>query len=237
MRKLSRSDLETISLRVLRAYWRLDGAKETPWYVDPDMLLTDLLGLKIDYRQLSYDGLTLGMTSFYPVEIVLPGSQEGETFFLDGRTVLLEEALQGDQASFGRRNFTAAHEAAHHILNLLFPGEYNGGEKARSVYKYRITERRPSRDWEEWQMDVLASCLLMPASTIRENMRIADLPEKIDYLNPRWRRSEYEKFCFLCDLMGVSKQALSYRMQRLGLLGEDQRRSPNDLLDVWRYED
>ena len=48
MRKLSRSDLETISLRVLRAYWRLDGAKENPWYVDPDMLLTDLLGLKME---------------------------------------------------------------------------------------------------------------------------------------------------------------------------------------------
>lgn len=232
---LSRNDLEAISQRVLRAYWKIPEANETPWYVDPDLLLSSLLGLKIQYRHLSDDGLTLGMTSFEKVEVELPGSAGVELLLLDGKTVLIEQDLQDNPNSFGRRNFTLSHEASHHILNLLFPGDYSGGNKARSVLRYRLTDRTTPCNWEEWQMDVLASCILMPESLIKYDMRIVGLPDKLDYLNPKWRRQNYKKYVSLSDLMGVSKQALAYRMQRLGLLGEDQRQNPNDLLDIWRY--
>ena len=115
MRRLSRKDLESISLRVLQAYWRIADVQETPWYIDPDLLLTSLLGLKVDYRHLSPDGLTLGVTSFEPVEIVLPGDDGEKLLSLDGKTVLIEQDLQEDRRLFGRRNFTLTHEASHHI--------------------------------------------------------------------------------------------------------------------------
>ena len=235
MQRLSRNDLESIANRVLRAYWKIPEAKETPWYIDPDLLLCSLLGLKIEFRHLSTDGLTLGVTSFDCVDLVLLCENGEEIVHLDGKTVLIEQDLQDHSKLFGRRNFTLSHEASHHILNLLFPGEYTGGDKDRKVMKYRLIEKRPTFDWEEWQMDVLASYLLMPTELIKENMRLVGLPDKLDYLNPKWRRQDYERFTSLSDLMGVSKDALSYRMQRLGLIGEDQRRHPNDLLDVWRY--
>lgn len=232
---LSRNDLEAISQRVLRAYWKIPEANETPWYVDPDLLLSSLLGLKIQYRHLSDDGLTLGMTSFGKVEIELPNSAGVELLLLDGKTVLIEQDLQDNPNSFGRRNFTLSHEGSHHILNMLFPDEYSGGNKARKVMKYRLTDKKAPCNWEEWQMDVLASCILMPTSLIKYDMRVVGLPDKLDYLNPKWRRQDYAKFVSLSDLMGVSKEALAYRMQRLGLIGEDQRQNPNDLLDILRY--
>ena len=234
MRKQTRQDLERISRRVLRAYWKMPLAQETPWYVDPDLLLSGLLGLKIQYYHLSDDGMTLGITSFDDIEIELPDYETGDMICLDGKTVLIEKDLQRPDSVVGRRNFTVMHEGSHHILNMLYPGEYNSGEKARKIIKYRVNSARTAYNEEEWQMDTLASLLLMPADLLRQNMMLVGLPNRLDFLNQVWRRSEYEKFTTLSELMGVSKQALSYRMKQLGLLGEDQRAAPYELLDVWR---
>ena len=232
---LDNNALEKVSVRVLRAYWKLPTAKETPWYVDPDLLLSELLGLSIQFRHLSNDGLTLGMTSYAPVDIALPDCAPGEVACLDGKTVLIEKDLEQPDSMVGRRNFTVMHEGCHHILNILYPGTYSGGEKDRRIIKYRLSKPRTSIGCEEWQSDALTSCLLMPADLLRKNMRLVGLPEHLDYLNPVWRKQSYEQFVSLSDLMGVSKQALSYRMKKLKLLGEDQRDNPNGLLDVWRY--
>ena len=232
---LDNNALEKVSVRVLRAYWKLPTAKETPWYVDPDLLLSELLGLSIQFRHLSNDGLTLGMTSYAPVDIALPDCAPGEVVCLDGKTVLIEKDLNKPDSVVGRRNFTVMHEGCHHILNMLYPGAYSEGEKDRRIIKYRLSKPRTSIGSEEWQSDTLTSCLLMPADLLRRNMRLVGLPEHLDYLNPVWRKQSYEQFVSLSELMGVSKQALSYRMKKLKLLGEDQRDNPNGLLDVWRY--
>ena len=232
---LDNNALEKVSVRVLRAYWKLPTAKETPWYVDPDLLLSELLGLSIQFRHLSNDGLTLGMTSYAPVDIALPDCAPGEVVCLDGKTVLIEKDLEQPDSVVGRRNFTVMHEGCHHILNMLYPGACSGGEKDRRIIKYRLSKPRSSTGSEEWQADALTSCLLMPADLLRRNMRLVGLPEHLDYLNPVWRKQSYEQFVSLSELMGVSKQALSYRMKKLRLLGEDQRENPNGILDVWRY--
>ena len=70
---------------------------------------------------------------------------------------------------------------------------------------------------------------------IRRNLALAGRSQGFDILNPVWRRQDYCAFAGICKTMGVSKQALSYRMKKLKLLGEDQRDNPNGLLDVWRY--
>ena len=226
--------MEKIAERVLRAYWKLPSAQETPWYVDPDLLLTDLLDLSIEFRRLSGDGMTLGMTSFEEMEIELPDCVPGEMVQLDGKTVLIEKELANNSEKIGRRNYTVMHEGSHHILNMLFPGEYGGGGKARNVIKYRVTKHKTKRNAEEWQVDKLASFLLMPEELLKKNMTLVGLPDQLDYLNPVWRRREFERFTWLAELMGVSKQALSYRMLQLGLLREDQRTHPNTLVEIWR---
>ena len=55
--------------------------------------LTRLLGLTIDHRHLSEDGLTLGLTSYEEVGVEVFGNEQEEMYFLDGSTVLIEENL------------------------------------------------------------------------------------------------------------------------------------------------
>jgi hypothetical protein len=56
-------------------------------------------------------------------------------------------------------------------------------------------------------------------------------------LNALWRPREYKRFCDMCVLLGVSRQALSIRMKELGLLGESYLGCPNAILDVMMEDD
>ena len=110
---------------------------------------------------------------------------------------------------------------------MLFPKDYAGGTNARRVLRYR--DVRGERTWEEWQVDRLTSSILMPRELVEQAMSLVGQ-------NGR-RRKEYEKFCNMCYLLGVSKQALSIRMMRLGLLGGEHLRHPNEILDIVMGDD
>lgn len=234
---LSRNNLEAIGKRVLRDYWRLPEAIEEPNRVIPELLLTRLLGLKIDYRHLSGDGCTLGMTTFSYLGMELYDSAPGELYRFDGKTVLIEKDLLQAESE-GRRNFTLIHEGSHHILNSLFPGEYAGGISERQVLKYRVSGARLNRQsqkyWEEWQTDALTSPILMPEDLLRRHLMDHGYPNGMFRLNRLFQHKEYKAFVDICTKMGVSKQALAYRMERLGLLKENHLRNPYAIADVWR---
>ena len=86
-------------------------------------------------------------------------------------------------------------------------------------------------------MDVLASELLMPRDLLQRNLALAGCPQGIPLLNPVWRREDYGRFMGLCRMMGVSKQALAYRLELLGLLGNNQLYTPNAMIDIWMDEE
>ena len=69
--------------------------------MDTSLLVKELLRLNVEYRHLSKDRLTLGMTCFEEIGIELSES-EGEWFFFDGKTVLIEEDLRAPSACVGR---------------------------------------------------------------------------------------------------------------------------------------
>ena len=186
---MSEEALETLAKLIYGAYAALpeaDGIR-----VEPELLAEKLLGLKVVYRRLSRDGSILGITA--PAAVGVPVLEEGGAgwFFLDGRTILLEERLRCPWASAGRRRFTLMHEISHRLL---------GGQ------------RFPS----EGQADYLAAALLMPEALLRRNLlamgwRAGPLPDR--RLDPeRWKA-----FAALAETMGVSRQALGIRMERLGL--------------------
>ena len=206
-RYLSYNDLDAIAARVFRAYSKLPEVQAAGQllYVDPNLLLKALLGLTIEYRHLSEDGTTLGITAYDEVGVEICDEKE-DLFFFDGKTVLIETDLQ---------------EA--------------GGANARRVLRYRDT--RGNRTREEWQVDRLTSSILMPRELVEQAMFLAGQNDRIDMLNAVWRRAEYERFCNMCYLLGVSKQALSIRMMRLGLLGEEHLRHPNEILDIVMGDD
>lgn len=234
-RYLSYSDLDAIADRVFRAYTKLPEVQAAGQllYVDPELLLKALLGLTIDYRHLSTDRTTLGLTAYDEVGVEVYDSSE-DLYFLDGKTVLIETDLLAENQT-GRRNFTIVHEGCHHILKMLFPKDYAGSANARQVLRYRGKQAFRSR--EEWQVDRLAASVLMPQKLVEQAMRTVELGSRIKVLNPVWRQLEYEKFCDMCILLGVSKQALSIRMRRLGLLGEEQLRHPNEAMNIYMEDD
>lgn len=234
-RYLSYNDLDAIAARVFRAYSKLPEVQEAGQllYIDPNLLLKQLLGLTIEYRHISTDGTTLGITAYDEVGVEICDEDE-DLFYFDGKTVLIEKDLQTEDQT-GRRNFTIVHEGCHHILKMLFPKDYGSGANARRVLRYR--DMRSERIREEWQVDRLTSSILMPQELVEQAMSLVGQNGRIDMLNSVWRRKEYERFCNMCYLLGVSKQALSIRMMRLGLLGEEHLRHPNEILDIEMGDD
>ena len=230
-RYLSYSDMDRIANRVVRAYTKLPEVSISDFlYVDPELLLRSLLGLEIEYRHLSSDGMTLGLTAYDEVDLELIDDGVIELFVLDGKTVLIEKDLEG-----GRKNFTTVHEGCHHVLKMLFPHDYGDSPSERRVIRYR--ESRSRRTREEWQVDYLTSSILMPRDLVEQSMAITGLKGRIAMLNSVWRRWEYEAFCNMCLILGVSKQALALRMKQLGLLGTEHLARPNEILDIWKEDD
>ncbi len=229
-RYLSYAELDRIAERVVNAYAKLPEVSITELlYVDPNILLRSLLGLEIEYRHLSPDGRLLGLTTFDEIDFEVVEDDEVELFVFDGKTVLIEMDLVG-----GRKNFTIVHEGCHHVLHMLFPRDYGSITNERRIIQYRESNCTKSR--EEWQVDYLTSRILMPRPLVEQAMTLAGLEGKIEMLNPVWRYREYEAFCNMCLLLGVSKQALALRMKQLGLLGTEHLARPYEIVDIWKED-
>lgn len=243
MKVLSRADLEAIGARVIRAYAALPGiAGQAIERVDIDYLCHSLLGLRIDYRHLSKDGVKLGLTSFCKIGVEV-FSEEGETecgedqfYMLDGKTLLIESELIRDGANIGRRNYTVSHESCHHILKLLYPQDYGAQTMERSVH-YCYRSKTNVGDWEEWQVDTLAGIILMPAECVRRCMDRFGLGTQMRLLNRVFARSDYSRFEEMANYMGVSKTALSIRMTQMGLLKRNDLHDPYALVRIERDEE
>lgn len=234
MKRLSRWDLENISMKVFKDYSHLPEVSHEPiCSIDPLLLCENLLHLQVEYRTLSKYGNILGLTAFEPVNIVLPD----EVYPLDGRTVLIDNCLKAETANIGRRNFTIVHEASHQILKMFFPNEYgNQMGKCRKVEihccRADTVQHYPIEDWEEWQANTLASIILLPRPLILSAMKAVGLKGKIQRLNKLFNQDEFKRFVTMSEILGSSKKALAIRMKQLGLIGEDYLDNPYRLIDV-----
>lgn len=216
MRYLSNEETENLARNITAAYAILDppsfrrGAR-----VNPEILAEQLLGLKIEYRRLSLHGNILGATACAPIGVRIYG-EDGipEYFYLDGKTILLERALNAEGANIGRRNFTLAHECCHQLLQRMF-SEIPAAAAHRGVCLYTRAEGTCPLDWEERQTNALASAILMPELYLRQNLIRFGLPERP---GATLRSStDEERIRKVADAMGVSVQALILRIRRLGL--------------------
>lgn len=221
LKHLSRKDIEAIAERIVTAYKQLPEIKNTNIYrIEPELLLTKLLGLKIEYQHLSLDGSILGMTSFNEIGVKVFDETDDDTyFFLDGKTVLVEKDLQQNTAQRGRFNFTVMHEGSHQIYKMLYSKEYGVNAVSEvQFYKVNSENRKPIFDWEEWQANTLASAILLHKDLIVQGMFLFGLGTKIDCLSKTYTPLIYDKFATLADFLGASKTALAIRMQQLGFL-------------------
>lgn len=236
MKCLSRQDIEAIATRIVNAYYRLPELQGQPIYrIDPELLLTKVLGLNIEYYHLSRDNSILGATSASEMGIEVFDNDDNEAiYFLDGKTVLVEKDLKEDETQRGRCNFTIAHEASHQILKMLYPREYGVSARPAKLHFYRANseKKKPISDWEEWQANALGSAILLPRDRIEKAMFMFGLGDKITMLNKVYATEVYERFKDLAVFLGASKTALAIRMKQLGLLENDYLDDPYRLIEV-----
>lgn len=236
MKRLSRYDIEMIGERVLNTYRKLPEIQAQPLYrIDPEILVEKVLKLKLDYCHLSLDGSVLGLTSYKEIGVEIFDMADEECYyFLDGKTVLVEQELKRDITKQGRCNFTTAHEAAHQIFKMLFPKEYGIAAERQPLHFYKAYSetRKPITDWEEWQANTLAAAILLPQDLIGHAMYMFGLPERIKVLNRIYVPKVYEQFANMANFLGVSKTALAIRMKQLGLLEKEYLQNPHDFVNV-----
>ena len=64
----------------------------------------------------------------------------------------------------------------------------------------------------------MAAALLLPKQAIEEAMFFFGLGERIKVLSKKYSEYKYERFCEMAGFLQVSKTALAYRLEQLGLL-------------------
>lgn len=216
---LSRQQLEQIAEGVIQHYKQAFVPERHLCYsVDPTELAS-LLGYTVDYQYLTQDGSILGETASNKMWITVYDSDKTEMLYeLDDRILLIEKRLLLNPRNIGRKNFTIAHELAHQIINRRFPECY--GVNCRVFCDYRRSEKSRKKvvDWREWQADALAAALLLPPDAVCDAMFMYGLGEKMKVLSRKYSQKKYEFFCEMADFLQVSRTALAYRMEQLGLL-------------------
>ena len=137
-RYLSRADLSRIAGKYIDQYYTRFGiSKDAPEPIDPERLASAVLGLNVKMLPLCSDGSVLGLTVFQRCGFTVTlgdGTKLVEIFM--PKDVVIDSALAADSCT-GCRNFTIAHEAAHHILADLFPNDYGKAVKCRGHIAYR----------------------------------------------------------------------------------------------------
>lgn len=233
---LSRYNIEAIAGRVITAYRKLpDLSGQVVNKVVPELLVSRLLGLAVEFHTLSPDGTILGLTACDEVEVTVFNNQNRPEYcYMDGKTLFIDNSLISEDAPVGRYHFTLVHEACHQIYKMLFPQRYMNEAAKRQIHY--CTSYKRICDWEEWRTNTLTSAVLMPADMVRSNMAAFGLGNHLRMLNKVFAPDEYDRFCEMAQYMGVSKQALSIRLKQLGLLEKDYLQDPYALVDVYPEE-
>lgn len=216
---LSKNDIEIIAKQVVCQYKTVCVPTQHICYAVDAAKLAAMLGFKIEYVHITRDGSILGQTSSGQIWTEIYDAHMNKVFFeLDGTTILVDKRLLSTPKTAGRKNFTIAHELAHQIINRLYPEMYDTQNRTFCDYRRSNKPKKEITDWREWQADALAAALLLPIEVIKDSMFVFGLGEKMKVLSRKYSSTKFELFCEMADYLQVSRTALSYRMEQLGLL-------------------
>ena len=219
MAYLSKEDIERIAEGVICQYKAHYLPERRMCYMVDATELAEMLGFTIEYVYITRDGSILGQTSSGRIWTEIFDNNMNKFFFeLDGSTILVEKRLLNSPKFAGRKNFTIAHEIAHQIINRRYPEVYEAENRTFCDYRRSVKPKKKIVDWHEWQADALAAALLLPRDAVQDSMFMFGLGEKMKLLSRKYSDTRYKYFCDMADYLQVSRTALSYRMEQLGLL-------------------
>jgi len=214
--------LESKALEILQKY--KDGKLLlAPQAMDVDDFAEFHLNARIDFANLSQDGLTLGCTCFNDGVLMVWNDTRTKEIPLDVERgwILIDNEILDCEVE-GRTRFTIIHECAHWILHPRFyyqkPGEKIPRIKCTIYQVEDKNGRLPMTDDEirEWQANRLGAALIMPANTVK--MLLADKLglNDINVLSPvNYSDSLIRE---MAAVYNVSKSSMSIRLKTLNLL-------------------
>ncbi len=212
-----------------------------PQAIPVDKFVEFYLDIKLDYKNLSYDGSVIGLIAFNDGCIeVLGHDYKMERIRTDAGTIFIDNSLliRGQEK---RYRYTLGHEAGHWIFHR-HRYEVNKNQLGFALNpmdhpvacSYRCLAKNIGRisgysgfstdeDWQEWQADYFSSAFLMPKSTFKT---------QADYLFRKQgvrRGDSINMLLFkiipliedLAETFSVSKQAATIRLYKLEYIDKE----------------
>jgi hypothetical protein len=221
--KLSYADIEKCAVKALKGFMSMPIDAKDVRPVQIGVFACSHLRLQVNYTRLSDDGNVLGITTYSDTEVDLYRYCRKETIQVPGNTILIDESLRqpsiwgkGDK-EINRRQFTIAHECAHHILfGMMSEDEQNEIINRRSARAYSLRELKRDDEWLEWQANALGAALIMPSKHIGLLMG----ERRLTIYGKRFNKSDNLFIRWNSNKLKVSPTALSLRLKQLGYIAE-----------------
>ncbi|MEE1173416.1 MAG: ImmA/IrrE family metallo-endopeptidase [Ruminococcus sp.] len=230
---LRSEEIDKLASSVIRKYKEYVGIEWELFSVDP-MKLAEMCGCEIKFIDFGDETDTLGFTAFNDMTITAVDVNQTEIRLdLTDKSIVINEALK--RGCEGRVHFTIAHEIAHHIINKVCSANYSF--KYRQLPHFEKKNNRYSPDYDEYMANQLAAAILMPSNCVNIVFTKAFGTNRVERIHSILDKVNFQKFCAIAALFGVSKEALAIRLQKKGMLGDYIFAGYESLLDVFPSPD
>ena len=216
---MSRAELEEISEGLITAYAN-KYSNRIIQSMDIEHFITEFLKLKIEYTSFAEDDAgRIGFLADGKTPLLIHQNGKIVSFVFLQDTIVLDKFLLSEKEQ-GRRRFTMAHEASHHILNKMYAkpsaGKYHTEyDNERSYSKEELAQMFAS---VEWQADTMGASLLMPKRVVENALAKYNRSNPIKvYGDNTLTAKDKSVIRRMANYIGASYTALYIRLKDMGL--------------------
>ena len=217
---MSRAEIEEISEGLIKLYAQKYRNKAVQ-YIDIEHFITEFLLLHIEYASFAEDDCgRIGFMADGETSLLIHNDGKIIPFVFPKDTIVLDKILLSEK-EHGRRRFTMAHEASHHILCKMYSVPSTGRfhtefDSERNYSKDELVQMSASA---EWQADTMGAALLMPRYIIENAMAKFHNSQPIKmYGNSTITQKDKVIIRNMAIYVGVSYTALLIRLKELDML-------------------
>ena len=216
---MSRAELEEISEGLITAYAN-KFSNRVIQSIDIEHFITEFLMLRIEYAFFAEDDAgRIGFLADGATPLLIHQDGKIIPFVFPKDTIVLDKFLLAEKEQ-GRRRFTMAHEASHHILSKMYamPSEGRFHAEYDSERSYSKEELAQMFASVEWQADTMGASLLMPRRIIENALAKYNQSNPIRVYGDNTITSKDKAVIRrMAAYIGVSYTALVIRLRDMGL--------------------
>ena len=149
---MSRAEIEEISEGLIKLYAQKYRNKAVQ-YIDIEHFITEFLSLHIEYASFAEDDCgRIGFMADGETPLLIHKDGQIIPFVFSKDTIVLDKILLSEK-EHGRRRFTMAHEASHHILCKMYSVPSTGRfhteyDSERNYSKDELVQMFASAEWQ-----------------------------------------------------------------------------------------